>query len=126
MHDCVTALKPQILEIVETARDEEIAVRKAKKKKEEEEEKEKQERKLAEKAKEAPLSVLEENSSENKPSDESTTESQNINVDAAFASSTPNDTSVNEALASVTSRATSAAADLAAAITSQLRESTAR
>merc|ERR1712066_916966 len=37
MHDCVTALKPQILEVVEKAREEEVVQRKAKKKAEDEE-----------------------------------------------------------------------------------------
>ena len=36
MHDCVTALKPQIVEVVERVRDEELAERRAKKKKEDE------------------------------------------------------------------------------------------
>jgi len=48
MHDCVTALKPRILEIIEKARDEELAQRKAKKKQQEEEEEAK--RKASEKA----------------------------------------------------------------------------
>merc|ERR1719225_2209989 len=54
MHNCVTALKPTILEVVEKAREEEVAQRKAKKKKEEEEEDEKLKRKIAEKAKDVP------------------------------------------------------------------------
>merc|ERR1719483_1882435 len=52
MHNCVTALKPTILEVVEKAREDEVQQRKAKKNKEEEEEEEKLKRKIAEKAKE--------------------------------------------------------------------------
>ena len=45
IHDCVTALKPQILETVEKDREDEIAERKAKKKKQQEEEEAKEKKK---------------------------------------------------------------------------------
>merc|ERR1719189_1965520 len=63
MHNCVTALKPTILEVVEKAREEEVAQRKAKKKKEEEEEEEKLKRKIAEKTKEVPQTPADQSAS---------------------------------------------------------------
>ena len=51
IHDCVTALKPRILEIIEKAREEELTQRKAKKKQQDEEEEAK--RKANEEAKKA-------------------------------------------------------------------------
>merc|ERR1712037_735388 len=45
MHNCVTALKPTILEVVEKAREDEVQQRKAKKNKEEEEQKKKKKKK---------------------------------------------------------------------------------
>ena len=62
IHDCVTALKPRILEIIEKARDEELVQRKAKKKQQEEEDEAK--RKASELVKKATASAEEASTSE--------------------------------------------------------------
>ena len=138
MHDCVTSLKPQILEVVEKAREEEVSQRKAKKKEEDQKELEKAKRKAAEKAKETPVSeeTAPKASSDNSDnvvgtsgeaaSSNPAAGGNNFGEESDMATSTPNDTSFNEAVVSAASMASTAAADLAAAITSQLRSSTSR
>ena len=137
MHDCVTSLKPQILEVVEKAREEEVSQRKAKKKEEDQKELEKAKRKAAEKAKETPVSEetapkTSDNSdnvvgtSGEAASSNPAAGGNNFGEESDMATSTPNDTSFNEAVVSAASMASTAAADLAAAITSQLRSSTSR
>ncbi len=92
MHDCVTALKPSILEVVEANREEELVQRKAKKKKEQEEEEEKLKKKL-----EAERKAEAEKSESNESNEE-------------IANSTPNDSTTAAQMAD----------DLAAAISSHL------
>merc|ERR1719225_2223426 len=150
MHNCVTALKPTILEVVEKAREEEVAQRKAKKKKEEEEEEEKLKRKIAEKTKEVPQTPADQSASSETtaapssadsgtgasvtisaafPSSRTATEQPSVppslppvSVDDAIASSTPNDTLVNQdSTSSISSHAARMAEDLAAAISSHLQ-----
>merc|ERR1712223_415445 len=90
MHNCVTALKPAILEVVEKAREEEVAQRKAKKKKEEEEEEEKLKRKIAEKTKEVPQTPADQSASSETTAAPSSADSgtgASVTISAAFPSS---------------------------------------
>jgi hypothetical protein len=136
MHDCVTSLKPTILEIIEKARDEELTDRKAKKKQQEEEDEVK--RKANEELKKAAaVAAAEAASKEASEASTGTTttitpphaasagllESPAIEEDV-IASSTPNDTMVLVPAASASNTISSTAAqmaeDLAAAISSHL------
>merc|ERR1712223_812829 len=90
MHNCVTALKPTILEVVEKAREEEVAQRKAKKKKEEEEEEQKLKRKIAEKTKEVPQTPADQSASSETTAAPSSADSgtgASVTISAAFPSS---------------------------------------
>ena len=136
IHDCVTALKPRILEIIEKTRDEESAQRKAKKKEEDE-----AKRKASEEAKKAATAAAaaaeaasadsEETASEAATSETATTmtitpapsallqaNAQEALDEEVIASSTPNDTLANQE--TVSSTAAQMAEDLAAAISSHL------
>ena len=139
IHDCVTALKPRILEIIEKMRDEESTQRKAKKREEDE-----AKRKASEEAKKAAAATAaaaaavaasadsEETASETATSETATTmtitpaPSALLQASSAhealdeevIASSTPNDTLANQE--SVSSTAAQMAEDLAAAISSHL------
>ena len=136
-------------QVVEKAREEEVAQRKAKKKKEEEEEEEKLKRKIAEKTKEVPQTPADQSASSETtapssadsgtgasvtisaafPSSRTATEQPSVppslppvSVDDAIASSTPNDTLVNQdSTSSISSHAARMAEDLAAAISSHLQ-----
>lgn len=97
MHDCVTALKPQILEVVEKAREEEVIQRKAKKKKELEEEEEIIRRKYK-MAQEEEAKAKEANATDEASTEASTSAPAAAaeNDESIVASSTPNDTLINE------------------------------
>merc|ERR1719189_2060983 len=89
MHNCVTALKPTILEVVEKAREEEVAQRKAKKKKEEEEEDEKLKRKIAEKAKDVPQTPTEQNATSSEAAATGSSEAEDLPVAVSSATLPP-------------------------------------
>ena len=146
MHDCVTALKPQILEVVEKAREEEAVQRKAKKKEEEQEKEKKAAADNAAAATAAAAAATAKNNEETTPTeatasaDDAEEEEENtptqpaatFDLDLAesaddapqpqhedvVASSTPNDTMSDPTAARM-------AEDLAAAISSHLRSSAA-
>ena len=121
--DCVTALKPQILEVVEKAREEEVAQRKAKKKAEDEE-KEKEKKRLAAAKAEEQQQKAGESATASEASETTTTTTITPGAQAADgpsvnASSTPND-SVSE----ISAAHSRMAEDFAMAISTHLSRGT--
>ena len=123
--DCVTALKPQILEVVEKAREEEVTQRKAKKKAEDEE-KEKEKKRLAAAKAEEQQQQKASTESASEASETTTTNTitpgataQVVEGQAANASSTPNDS-----LSEISAAHSRMAEDFAMAISTHLSRGT--
>merc|ERR1719189_3575549 len=89
MYNCVTALKPSILEVVEKAREEEVTQRKAKKKKEEKEEEEKLKRKIAEKTKEVPQTPADQSATSSEAAATGSSEAEDLPVAVSSATLPP-------------------------------------
>ena len=135
MHDCVTALKPKILEVIEKVRDDESAERRAKKKQQEEEEEAK--RKAADEAKKAAAAAAKASSETPTPDAQPPTEVTNTEVvtteeesvatgsTTAATAAAESDPPMEEAATSTPTNPTAAqmAQDLAAAISSRITRS---